>query len=196
MKRVEINEEKFKQMMKIAKACVAHEDIRPQLKYIQLKVEGKLLTAYSLDGYRASKVEIELDSEFEAFTCFIKPMTIKTSKQKLQNVIVEFDDKYAYVEVSTDYGKLKYTFTQPDGSFIDIEKIYRENKEHDREHAIKASYLADAAKALSNISLYRGQCVVIESKEDVVKPIIIRAKGCGIKSEQLILPMRVVGDEA
>lgn len=194
MKRVEIYEDKFIQMMKIVKHCIARDDTRPVLKFIKLSVAGKTLTAYALDGYRASKVEIELESEFEEFACYIKPIAIKASKNALQKVSIEYDGEHANIEIPTDYGKLKYTFDQPNSDFIDVEKIYKDSREHDREHAINPVFLAEAAKALAEVSI-GNHCAVIESKSNIVQPIIIRAKGEGIKSEQLILPMRTIGNE-
>lgn len=56
MKRVEINEEQFKRLIDGVKHCVARDNSRPALKYIQIKVAADTITAYALDGYRAARV--------------------------------------------------------------------------------------------------------------------------------------------
>lgn len=133
MNKIEINECVFKKVISAVKHTVARDDSRPILKYIQLNVSGNKLVVVSLDGYRASRITVDLGTiDCESFTCYIKPINIKTSKNGVFPVIVEADDDIACVEVITEYGKLKYSFTQPKSEYVDIEKIYKDAREHDR----------------------------------------------------------------
>lgn len=196
MKRVEINEIQFKRLIDGVKHCVEKSDYRPMLQYIQINVKQDSITAYSLDGYRAARVEIKNTCPIdEGFTCYIKPITVKVSKSGINSVVIEQTDEKTFVEVVTEYGVLRYGFDIPQGDFVDIEKIYIGARQHDRNVGIQLRYVIDALKALNGIERSgAGYQAVIESKEDNKSPFIIRAKCDGVTNEQLILPIRLAED--
>lgn len=191
MKRVEINELHFKSLVNGVKNCVARDDSRPVLKYIQIKVKHDTITAYALDGYRAGRVEIKNTCPIdEEFTCLIKPFTVKTSKNGINPVVIEQSDKKTFVEVMTEYGVLRYGFDIPTDKFLDIEKVYAAARPHDRELGVRSQYVIDAMRSLTGInSISGGSMVVIEGKENNKQPFIIRAKNDYVTNEQLILPI-------
>lgn len=198
MKRVEINEIIFKKLIDGVKHCVSKDDSRPILQYIQIKVKTDTITAYALDGYRAGRVEIKNTCPIdEEFTCFIKPFTVKTSKNGINPVVIEQSDKKTFVEVMTEYGVLRYGFDIPNGEFFDIEKVYAAARPHDRELGLSPRYVIDAMKALNGICLFGGgkSYAVFDSKENNQEAFIIRAKNENITNEQLILPIRISKDE-
>lgn len=197
MKRVAINELQFKRLIDGVKRSVATDECRPILKYIQIKVKTDTITAYSLDGYRASRVEIKNDYPTdEEFTCYIKPLVINVSKQGINPVAIEQAGAKTFVEVITEYGVIRYGFNEPHEEFIDVETIYKRAREHDRELGVYSRYLADALKSLSGIQRVGAQSsVVIESKADNSAAFIIRAKDDSIVNEQLILPVRIMGEK-
>lgn len=196
MKKVIINELQFKRLIDGVKHSVATDNIRPVLQYIQIKVTADKITAYSLDGYRASRVEIKNDCPIdEEFTCYIKPLTVKVSKRGINPVVVEQSDEKTFVEVITEYGIARYGFTAPKDEFIDVEKIYENFRPHDRELGLNSRYIIDALKSLSGIQRIGSQsCAVFESKENNKTAFIIRAKNDDIVNEQLILPVRFAED--
>lgn len=193
MKRVEINEISFKNLIDGVKHCVAKDRTRPMLQYIQINVKQDSITAYALDGYRAARVEIKNTCPIdEGFTCYIKPITVKVSKRGSNSVVIEQADKKTFVEVVTEYGVLRYGFNIPQGNYVDIEKVYVNARPHDRELGIQPRYVIDALKALGGIQISGGMVYcVLESKESNREPFIIRAKDDTITNEQLILPVRV-----
>lgn len=198
MKRVEINEIQFKKLVDGVKHCVARDDSRPVLKYIQIKVATDTITAYALDGYRAGRVEIKNACPIdEEFTCYIKPLTVKVSKRGTNSVIIEQTGDKTFVEVITEYGVLRYGFTAPKDKFIDVEKIYSANRPHDRELGMQTRYVIDALKSLSGIRRIGGggSVAVFESKESNIQPFIIRADDADIVNEQLILPVKFKENE-
>lgn len=196
MKKVIINELQFKRLIDGVKHSVATDNIRPVLQYIQIKVTADIITAYSLDGYRASRVEIKNDCPIdEEFTCYIKPLTVKVSKRGINPVVVEQSDEKTFVEVITEYGIARYGFTAPKAEFIDVEKIYENSRPHDRELGLNPRYIIDALKSLSGIQRMGSRsCAVFESKENNKTAFIIRAKNDDIVNEQLILPVRLAED--
>lgn len=193
MKRVEINELHFKSLVNGVKNCVARDDSRPVLKYIQIKVKHDTITAYALDGYRAGRVEIKNTYKTdEEFTCFIKPFTFKVSNRGTNLVVIEQSNKKTFVEVMTEYGVLRYGFDIPNGEFFDLEKVYAAARPHDRELGLRPRYVIDALKALNGIDYYvGGYRAVFEIKENNKEAFIIRAKNENITNEQLILPVRL-----
>ena len=194
MKRVEINEIIFKKLIDGVKHCVARDDSCPELKYIQIKVKATTITAYALDRYRAGRVEVRNTCPTdEEFTCYIKPLTVKVSKRGINPVVVEYVDEKTFVEVITEYGKLRYEFTAPQKEFIDLEKIYKSARPHDRELGLTSRYVIEALRALNDIEPIGGErnVAVLESKENNKEPFIISAKNDYITNEQLIIPARL-----
>ncbi len=196
MKRVEINEIIFKKLIDGVKHCVARDDSRRELKYIQIKVKSATITAYALDGYRAGRVEIGNTCPIEEeFICYIKPLTVKVSKRGINPVVVECVDEKTFVEVITEYGKLRYEFIAPQKEFIDLEKIYETARPHDRELGLTSRYVIEALRALNGVTTISGgrNVAVLEIKENNKEPFIISAKNDYITNEQLIIPVRLEG---
>ena len=194
MKRIEINEKQFKRLIDGVKHRAAHDDIRPGLKYIQIKVAADTITAYAIDGYRAGRVEIKNACPTnEEFTCYIKPLTFKISKRGVNPVVIEQTDEKTFVEIITEYGVLRYGFTAPKDEFIDVEKLFAAHRPHDRELGLRTRYVIDALKALNGIILNSGSesVAILESKENNKQPFIIRAKSENITNEQLVLPVKI-----
>lgn len=192
--RLEIQEEVFKDLIDGVKHCVAKDYSRPILQYIKVVVKKESIIFYALDGYRAGRCEAEFKSEAE-FECFIKPIAVKVSKGKPQNVVIEYDGKTAAVEVVTEYGAQRYIFKNPCADFPDIEKIYEGNRQHETEVAANAGYVAQACKALGRYDCKNG-IAIIGGKSDKLKPFIIKAKNERVKNEQLILPIRLADEES
>ena len=196
MKRVEINELQFKSLIDGVKHCVSKDGSSPILEYIQIKVKPDTITAYALDGYRAGRVEIKNTFPIdEEFTCYIKPLSVKVSKRGINPVVIECTDENTFVEVITEYGILRYGFAAPSGEFsdvIDIEKVYENARQHDRELGFQTRYVIDALKALNGINhISGGSYAVLETKENNMQPFIIRAKNDSIVNEQIIVPVRI-----
>lgn len=193
MKRVEINELQFKNLIDGVKYCVSKDGSLPVLGYIQIKVKPDTITAYASDGFRAARVEIKNTFTIdEEFTCLIKPISLKASKLGTNPVIIECTDKNTFVEVITEYDILRYGFAVPSGKFPDVDKIYETARQYDRKLALQTRYLIDALKALNGINHISGDSyAVLEIKENNTHPFIIRAKNDSIINEQLILPVRI-----
>ena len=193
MKRVEINELQFKSLMDGVKHCVSKDGSRPILEYIQIKVKPDTITAYALDGYRAGRVEIKNTFPIdEEFTCYIKPLSVKVSRRGINSVVIECTDENTFVEVITEYGISKYDFPVPSGEFADVEKIYENARQHDRELGFQTRYVIDALKALNGINhISGGSYAVLEIKENNKQLFIIRAKNDSIVNEQIIVPVRI-----
>lgn len=193
--RVEINEVLFKQMLDSVKHCVGKYEYRPIFEYIKIAVKDDTVTAYALDGYRAGKTQIKMNEpNKDEFTCFIKPFPFKPLKNGTNTVVLESDDNYTRVEVVTEFGKVRYSFDKPDADF-DIAKVFMDNKDHDRELGMNAAYVAQACRALQNITDIKTNLVILETRENNLRPFVIRAEGEGITSEQLIVPVRFMKTE-
>lgn len=189
--KIAINEIAYKKIIDGVKHCLAKDDCRKILRYIKIKVAPETITAYALDGFRAARVQVKAENpEMAEFECFIKPIAYKPSKKGVNPVLLEYDGKNAFIEVMTEYGTARYCFIQPTEKGIDIEKIYQENRAHDREICFNAVYGVQALKALASTNLSRLHEVVFESKNDELTPFIIRAESDNYINEQLILPVR------
>lgn len=187
MKRVAIIDTAFATLIDGVKNSLSKDMYRPELSYIKLVVKKDEITAYSCDGYLAAKVTVpNLNPIDEEFECFIKPIAVKPSKGRPQEISVEVVDGDTYVEVPVEYSKLRYCFTQPKHKYVDIEKII-ENADKNDTYTIhvQPALLIKALKAAQKTNKYA------EVKfGDKLSPFIIKAKCGKTNNWQVVLPAR------
>lgn len=187
MKRVAITDMAFATLIDGVKNSLSKEIYRPELSYIKLVVKKDEITAYSCDGYSAAKVTVpDLSTIDEEFECFIKPIMVKPSKGRPQDIIVEVINGDTYVEVPVEYGKLRYCFTQPKDIFVSIEKIIESTDKNDTYTIhVQPALLIKALKAAQKTNKYA------EVKfGDKLSPFIIKAKCGETNNWQVVLPAR------
>lgn len=187
MKRVAITDTAFATLIDGVKNSLDKDMYRPELSYIKLVVKKDEITAYSCDGYSAAKVTVpNLNPIEEEFECFIKPITVKPSKGRPQDIIVEVINGDTYVEVPVEYGKLRYCFTQPKDIFLNIEKIIENTDKNDTYTIhVQPALLIKALKAAQKTNKYA------EVKfGDKLSPFIIKAKCGETNNWQVVLPAR------
>lgn len=193
MKTITLNETEFNALLDGVRHTVSSDNAQPAMQYIKIVVEKFSITAYSLDGYRASRFTIKRKQEnADEFVAMIAPVPFKASKNGTRPVTISIDDcGVTQLRYTTLYGEMNCRFDIRANEFPNIERIYADTEAHDREIGINALYVAEALKALSKTN--SGDCnhlCVIESKENKGVPFIIRAKGEDYENAQLILPVR------
>lgn len=195
MKQLTLSESEFKDLLDGVKHSVATDDSRPVLQYIRIEVEKNKITAYTLDGYRASRFVINRKTENpDEFVCYIKPVPFKETKSGARQVLITHDEKSTTsVQYETEYGEIVYRFNTKGGEFVNIQAIFEGAEAHDRETGINAKYLAQAMQALSKVDAGRNHIATIEGKSDILKPVLFKAKNSDYENTQLILPVRLVG---
>lgn len=193
MKQLTLSEDEFKSLLDGVKHSVATDNSRPMLQYIRIEVEKNKITAYTLDGYRASRFVINRKTENpDEFVCYIKPLPFKASKSGAQQVIITHDERSTTsVQCPTEYGEIVYRFNTKGGEFVNIEAIFKGAEEHDRETGINAKYLAQAMQALAKVDDGCNHLAMIESKENATLPVLFKAKNSNYENTQLILPVRI-----
>lgn len=187
MKRVAIADAAFATLIDGVKNGLSNDMYRPELSYIKLVVKKDEITAYSCDGYSAAKVTVpNLNPIDEEFECFIKPIVVKPSKGRPQDIIVEVVDDDTYVEVPVEYGKLRYCFTQPEDKFVNIEKIIENTDKNDTYTIhVQPDLLIKALKAAQKTNKY-----VKVQFGDKLSPFIIKAKCGETNNWQVVIPAR------
>lgn len=191
MKKVAITDTAFATLIDGVKNSLSKEIYRPELSYIKLVVKKDEITAYSCDGCSAAKVTVpNLNPIDEEFECLIKPITVKPSKGRPQDIIVEVVDGDTYVEVPVEYGKLKYCFTPPNDNFMNIEKIIENTDKNDTYTIhVQPALLIKALKAAQKTNKY-----VKVQFGDKLSPFIIKAKCGETNNWQVVLPARGEGE--
>lgn len=195
MKQLILSEGEFKSLLDGVKHSVATDDSRPMLQYIRIEVEKNKITAYTLDGYRASRFVINRKTENpDEFVCYIKPVPFKETKSGTRQVLITHDEKSTTsVQYETEYGEIVYRFNTKGGEFVNIAQIYAGAEQHDRETGINAKFLAQAMQALAKVDEGRNHIATIESKSNALQPVLFKAKNNNYENTQLILPVRLVG---
>lgn len=191
MKKVAITDTAFATLIDGVKNSLSNDMYRPELSYIKLVVKKDEITAYSCDGYSAAKVTVpNLNPIDEEFECFIKPITVKPSKGRPQDIIVEVINGDTYVEVPVEYGKLRYCFTQPEDKFVNIEKVIENTDKNDTYTIhVQPALLIKALKAAQKTNKYAE--VKFGNK---LSPFIIKAKCGETNNWQVVLPVRGEGE--
>lgn len=193
MKQITLSEGEFKSLLDGVKHSAAIDDCRPMLQYIRIEVEKNKITAYTLDGYRASRFVINRKTENpDEFVCYIKPVPFKETKSGARQVLITHDEKpTTSVQYETEYGEIVYRFNTKGGEFVNIQAIFEGAEAHDRETGINAKYLAQAMQALAKVDAGRNHIAAIEGKSDILKPVLFKAKNSDYENTQLILPVRI-----
>lgn len=193
MKQITLSEGEFKSLLDGVKHSAAIDDCRPMLQYIRIEVEKNKITAYTLDGYRASRFVINRKTENpDEFVCYIKPVPFKETKSGARQVLITHDEKSTTsVQYETEYGEIVYRFNTKGGEFVNIQVIFEGAEAHDRETGINAKYLAQAMQALAKVDAGRNHIATIEGKSDILKPVLFKAKNSDYENTQLILPVRI-----
>ncbi len=193
MKQITLSEGEFKSLLDGVKHSAAIDDCRPMLQYIRIEVEKNKITAYTLDGYRASRFVINRKTENpDEFVCYIKPVPFKETKSGARQVLITHDEKSTTsVQYETEYGEIVYRFNTKGGEFVNIQAIFEGAEAHDRETGINAKYLAQAMQALAKVDAGRNHIATIEGKSDILKPVLFKAKNSDYENTQLILPVRI-----
>lgn len=193
MKQITLSEGEFKSLLEGVKHSAAIDDCRPMLQYIRIEVQKNKITAYTLDGYRASRFVINRKTENpDEFVCYIKPVPFKETKSGARQVLITHDEKSTTsVQYETEYGEIVYRFNTKGGEFVNIQAIFEGAEAHDRETGINAKYLAQAMQALSKVDAGRNHIATIEGKSDILKPVLFKAKNSDYENTQLILPVRI-----
>lgn len=184
MKQLILSESEFKDLLDGVKHSVATDDSRPMLQYIRIEVQKNKITAYTLDGYRASRFVINRKTENpDEFVCYIKPVPFKETKSGTRQVLITHDEKSTTsVQYETEYGEIVYRFNTRGGEFVNIAQIYAGAEEHDRETGINAKYLAQAMQALAKVDEGRNHIATIESKSNPLQPVLFKAQNGGTKT--------------
>ena len=187
MKKVVIADTAFATLIDGVKNSLSKETYRPELSYIKLVVKKDEITAYSCDGYSAAKVTVpNLNPIDEEFECFIKPIAVKPSKGRPQEISVEVVDDDTYVEVLAEYGKSKYCFTQLKDKYVDIEQIIENTDKNDTYTInVQPASLIKALKAVQKTN----KCVKVQFG-DKLSPFIVKAKCGKTENWQVVLPAR------
>ena len=187
MKKVVIADMAFATLIDGVKNSLSKETYRHELSYIKLVVKKDEITAYSCDGYSAAKVTVpNLNPIDEEFECFIKPIAVKPSKGRPQEISVEVVDDDTYVEVPVFDMKLKYCFTQPKDKYVDIEQIIENTDKNDTYTInVQPASLIKALKAVQKTN----KCVKVQFG-DKLSPFIIKAKCGETNNWQIVLPAR------
>lgn len=193
MKQITLSEGEFKSLLDGVKHSAAIDDCRPILQYIRIEVQKNKITAYTLDGYRASRFVINRKTENpDEFVCYIKPLPFKETKSGARQVLITHDEKSTTsVQYETEYGEIVYRFNTKGGEFVNIKAIFEGAEAHDRETGINAKYLAQAMQALAKVDAGRNHIATIEGKSDILKPVLFKAKNSDYENTQLILPVRI-----
>ena len=81
--KVTIPERTFERLLSATKHSVANGDPREELCHIKLTVTKNSITAFSCDGYRASKITFEAEAD-EDFVIWIKPFFLRQAKAECE----------------------------------------------------------------------------------------------------------------
>lgn len=191
--KITITETMFEKMLKATKNGVQKNDWnRPVLQYIRLKIEGGTVTAMVCDGYTGARFRfLSTSNDGEDFTCLIKPIRFKASKNGTLPVVIELADNEALLDVPTEYGRITYRFKQMYEWDDKLDGIFDKMKNHDREIAINASLMERIMRSFSDVKDDKTKAVVLQSKDSQTQGFCMYADTEKFTLEQFLLPLRM-----
>ncbi len=191
--KIIINEIMFEKMLNAVKSgCARNYASKPALEYIRIKAENGKITAMVCDGVSGARFTLNaMDCDGEDFTCLIKPISFKASKNGTLPVSIELVDNECLLDVPTAYGNLTYHFKQ-DWVWDDkLDKIFDKMKTHDREIGVNANLMARIMRNFASVSTRYPHGVVIESKDSKTEGFRMYAiEEDKFEFEQFLLPVR------
>lgn len=192
--KVTISETMFETMLKATKGGTSKYDSRPALEYIGIKVENGTIIAMVCDGYSGARFKFAARSqEGENFTCLIKPIPFKASRNGTLPVVIELVDGVALLDVPTAYGHLTYHFKQNYSYENKLDDIFDKMKNHDRELGINAAFLARIMRNFANVSRDRSKPVILETNDSKTAGfrMSLYSDKDKFEFEQFLLPVRI-----
>ena len=196
--KVTISETMFETMLKATKDGTSRYDSRPALEYIRIKVEGGKINVMVCDGVSGARLKFDANShDGEDFTCLIKPISFKASKNGSLPVTIELVDGKVLLDVPTAYGNLTYHFKQNVSWDIKLESIFDKMGNHDRWIGVNASLLSRIMRNFASVSDDRAKPVILESKDSKTEGFRMRmySEKDKFEFEQFLLPVRIFKEE-
>ena len=188
--KVTIPERTFERLLSATKHSVANGDPREELCHIKLTVTKNSITAFSCDGYRASKITFEAEAD-EDFVIWIKPFSFKASKSGMRIVKIESIDLYICISIQNEkYDECFYQFPKKNiVSKINVENLFA--IERDQKFACNTKYFKDALNAVSAVTNDRLKTAIIKTVTDKpTETILIEATDETFDFKQIVLPVR------
>ena len=197
--KVTISETMFETMLKAMKGGVAAQySSRPELEHIKIKVEGGKINVVVCDGVSGARLKFDARShDGEDFTCLIKPIPFKASKNGTLPVVIELVDGEALLDVPTAYGNLTYHFKQKISYDTKLDDIFDKMKNHDRWVGVNATLLSRIMRNFASVSKDRVKSVILESKDSKTEGFRMRmySEKDNFEFEQFLLPVRIYEKE-
>lgn len=175
----------FNRLMDAVKHFVDKNSTRVALRYVQLRFDKELcnVTAYGVDGYRASKECAMCLTVDESFTAMIKVPPIRANGQL--SVEITQDDGHSYIS----YGDIQFRTAKPGAMPYDIEDVIKQAV--DRPDIMKfganIDYLMDALKSLKTSGATGRRPVIVEFRGPT-EPVILRTDE---DNPKMVLPTRL-----
>lgn len=197
--KVTISETMFETILKATKGgTAALHSSRPFLEYIRIKVEGGKLNVMVCDGVSGARLKFDAVShDGEDFTCLIKPITFKASKNGTLPVTIELVDGKALLDVPTAYGNLTYHFKQNFSYDDKLDGIFDKMGNSDRWVGVNAILLSRIMRNFASVSRDRVKGVILESKDSKTEGFRMRmySEKDNFEFEQFLLPIRILKEE-
>ena len=197
--KVTISETMFETMLKATKGGTAQRDSsRPALEYIRIKVEGGKINVMVCDGVSGARLKFDAKShDGEDFTCLIKPVTFKASKNGTLPVTIELVDGTALLDVPTAYGNLTYHFKQNFSYNDKLDDIFDKMGNHDRWVGVNATLLSRIMRNFASVSSEYVKGVILESKDSKTEGFRMRmhSEKDNFEFEQFLLPVMILERE-
>ena len=193
--KVTISETMFETMLKATKGSTAAKySSRPELEHIRIKVEGGKINVMVCDGVSGARLKFDATShDSEDFTCLIKPISFKASKNGNLPVTIELVDGKALLDVPTAYGNLTYHFKQNVSYDDKLDNIFDKLGNHDRWVGVNATLLSRIMRNFASVSNDRNKPVILESKDSKSEGFRMRmySEKDKFEFEQFLLPVRI-----
>lgn len=197
--KVTISETMFETMLKATKGGMAlNYSSKPELEHIRIKVEGGNLNVMVCDGVSGARLKFAaISHDGEDFTCLIKPISFKASKNGTLPVTIELVDGKALLDVPTAYGNLTYHFKQNVSYDDKLDGIFDKMGNHDRWVGVNATLLSRIMRNFASVSKDRVKGVILESKDSKTAGFRMRMYSTDDKFEfeQFLLPVRIFKEE-
>lgn len=194
MKKITIDYQNFKNLIKAVKPAISKDDPRPVLKFIKFEVDKSQIRAISCDGYMLQVATLEhgqiVDESFEFLLEPIKQFLDSTTLP-YSTIEIECEENLKTKLTIQSYFTQTIVLTTPSGKdYLNWENVFPEVSE-DLKITFSASRLIQLLKTcLNNQGYVTFKFCKSDKGIDNVKATLISHIDENIKKEYVLLPVR------
>lgn len=189
MAKISLNNLQLKQIFEVAESCISNDPSLPLMQFAKASVKSDTLSVVSCNGYKLARIKIKLLEACEdVFDFYFQPFKLP---KDTTGACIEMSKGEVEIALDCGIGKLVYNIPQPQGEFINADKVFPQT---DVSITLNANLLIDALKPFTKTKNRHNSVKISLAKNSKgnisrIKPAVLSYSHDGVVIESLVLPI-------